>query len=104
VVGIREALANLKKAIMSSPGEGAALADRETTDFLYNWLKNNKANYNSSAQVHELLVRLPISPESPSCQNHVFLLFTICDNCNILPTYYIPYYSHSTTFVSESSP
>jgi hypothetical protein len=53
VVGIREALANLKKAIMSSPGEGGAtlLADRETTDFLYNWLKNNKASYNSSAQV-----------------------------------------------------
>jgi hypothetical protein len=51
VVGVREALANLKKAIMSCPGEGATQVDRETTDFLYNWLKNNKANYQPAAQV-----------------------------------------------------
>lgn len=52
VVGVKEALANLKKAIMSCPaGEGPpVLADRETTDFLYNWLKNNKSNYHSASQ------------------------------------------------------
>ena len=56
MVGVREALTSLKRAIMSSPGEGgAAQVDRETTDFLYNWLKNNKANYNnSSSQVSYL--------------------------------------------------
>jgi len=45
---VRDALRNLKQSILSSPGNVLSHADTDTRDFLYNWLKNNKADYSKS--------------------------------------------------------
>lgn len=44
-VPVREAVRTLKRAILSCPGDVLSQTDTETRDFLYSWLKNNKADY-----------------------------------------------------------
>jgi len=47
---VREALKNLKRAILNSPNHTLSQADTDTGEFLYNWLKNNKADYSNNLQ------------------------------------------------------
>ena len=44
-ISVSEALKNLKKAITTSPdSSGPSDIDKDTQEFLYNWLQNNKSH------------------------------------------------------------
>ena len=54
---VRDALRNLKQSILSSPGNVLSHADTDTRDFLYNWLKNNKADYSKSLYASQVMTQ-----------------------------------------------
>ena len=56
---VREAVRNLKAAIMKSPGDVLAQTDTDTRDFLYNWLKNNKIDHSRNLYTSQVMPNSP---------------------------------------------